>query len=150
MCSFHSELEENSNTCGEPLCDGMSLHVSGDILSYDKVAFMHSIVTTPDGDHCPLPFPRSAAKTTPVKTESYKDKDSDDGVMFQTGPGKIYNGVFYVVSREHKTPYKTGQFQMIKSIPGGAYAPSKSPPEKCFMAKDQAIALDFYKSGSNY
>jgi len=145
------ELVENSNTCGEPLCDGMSLHVSGDILSYGKVAFMHSIVTTPDGDHCPLSFPQSTKKTTPVKTESYKDKDtSDDGVKFETGPGRIYSGVFYVVSREHKTSYKTGQFQMIKHIPGGKYEVSPAPPEKCFVAKDGAIALDFYKSGSYY
>jgi len=128
--------------------------VKGDILHYDKVAFMHSTVTSPETDGCPLPFPgRGAASKTPAKVESYKGKDSDDGVVFKTGPGDIYSGVFFVVSREHKTPYKTGQFQMIKHTPGtaaGLYASSSSPPEKCFVAKDGAIALDFYKSGSNY
>jgi len=149
------ELSADSDKCGSPLCEGMSLHACGDIMRYDHVAFMHGLseATTLDG-YCPNKFPIYAEDSKIAKLQSSKDSydDDDDEPIFHCGQGDIYAGELSVVSRHHKTAYKHGKFQRIISTgPTDAYVKAKStPPEKSFVCKDGAIALDFYKSSGYY
>jgi len=157
------ELTEKSGQCGSPLCEGMTLVITGDILRYGKVAFMHDL-DYPDleGD-CELPLFRppvyppttpAPAPKTPAKVQYSKGGDDDgdgDKTNFLVGQGDIYSGTFSVVSRYHKTPYKVGTYQLVTAtgLPG-SYKSYTTPPEKCYVAKDGAAALDFLKSGGNY
>lgn len=145
---LHSELDEDSDKCGSPLCEGMVLQGSGTILEYNNVAFMHDLVEPQRDDDCDaLSLVPGAANKTPAKLQAY----SDDGAQWVSGPGHIYAGFFHVFSRHHKVSQKSGEFQMVKhSAAASRYTRSTELPGKCFVAKDGAIALDFFKSGDYY
>lgn len=151
-----SELHEDSSDCGSPLCEGLSLSVKGDILRYPKVAFEHSLATFLNTDGtCNLKTPlRSSHPHAAMLGEQsahlqrsrrqYREQDSG---RFMVGQGDIYSGTFWVTSRLHQLEDQTGQFQRViaSAADQDAYEPYGYPPEKCFIAKDSAIALEFYK-----
>jgi len=144
------ELTEKAGECGSPLCEGMTLVIDGDLLRYPTVGFIGSLAPVIADDDCkqddflPIVYPREAKKT-PAKVQDTKA----DEPVFLVGQGDIYAGVFSVVSKEHKTSYKTGTFQQVVAT-GDKYDSVNKPPEKCYIAKDGAASLDFIKSGGNY
>lgn len=77
----------------------------------------------------------------------YREQD-----RYMVGQGDIYSGTFWVTSRLHQLEYKTGQFQRViaSADDQDAYERYSYPPEKCFIAKDSAIALEFYKGPEPY
>jgi len=144
---------EDAKDCGEPLCEGMTISVKGKILRYGNVAFIKDLVNIPGGESygCPLTLPSyDSSKKTPVKLQYSKGDEEEEGPKFMVGEGDIYVGVFHVTSFKHKTPYKTGSFEMIKHTGNGVYTSATYPPEKCYVAKDGAAALDFFKSTGGY
>jgi len=149
--SVTCELHEDSNKCGSPLCEGLHLKAEGEILHYDNVAFIGDLVNPTEDDDCKArSLTEATKKTTPAKLQ-YSKSDGEEEINFKVGPGDIYAGVFHVVSRHHKMSYKNGEFQMVKHTGAAVdYNGAKTPPEKCFVAKDAAIALDFFKSGDYY
>jgi len=129
MCC--SELKDDADKCGSPLCEGQSIVVTGDILSYPHVAFIkHPEVTENDG-------------SKKVSALDYKDYEAPKCWL---GKAHIYSGTFYTVSRHHKIPYKFGQFQLVNVLKDEKYEHEKDIPEKAYVAKPNAIALEFYKN----
>jgi len=146
------ELTEKAGECGSPLCEGMTLVIDGDLLRYPHVGFIGSLApptfdadcATPD--FLPIDYEPEKKKTTPAKVQDYKADEPE----FLVGQGDIYAGVFSVVSKYHKTSYKTGTFQQVVAS-GDKYETVKNkPPAKCYIAKDGATALDFIKNGGDY
>jgi len=141
-------LTEKAGQCGSPLCEGMTLNLQGDILRYGNVGFIHGPFDRQVDEDCarypPIVYPKTPNKKTPAKIQY--SKGGDDGPKFLVGQGDIYAGTFSVVSRYHKTPYKVGTYQLVSST-GASYKEVSTPPEKCYVAKDGAAALDFIKSG---
>jgi len=141
------ELTGDSDKCGGPLADGMALIASGDILRYDNVAFMHGLseATTPD-QSCPNAFvtPGAESKKT-AKLQATVEEGDDEEPQFMVGQGDIYAGNFHIVSRRHRAEKAQGKFQrIVSSGPTSEYQLKRStPPEKSFVSKDGAIALDF-------
>jgi len=151
-------LKEDATKCGEPLCDGMTLEVKGYILRYNLVAFIHDLVEVPMTDGCPLKYPTydtaPAPAPAPVAAKLQYSKGGEDGgddaPNFKVGQGDIYCGVYTIMSAKHKIPYKDGHFEMIKHTAAiDTYVDALKPPEKCYVAKDGAIALDNHKSGGS-
>jgi len=152
-----SDLGEKSSKCGEPYCEGMLLKATGDILRYEHVAFMHGLseASTDEGSKCPLnyitPKVPAAKAQLQASTEEYAAHDDDDKPVFKHGQGDIFAGVFHIVSRHHKTPYKTGTFQRVVSTGETAkYITGSEPSKKSYVAKDGHIALEFFKGGNYY
>jgi len=142
------ELDEDSDKCGSPLCEGMVLQGKGTILKYNNVAFMHDLVETQKDDECLAMtlVPGASNNKTPAKLQA-----ADYGTQWVVGEGHIYAGFFHVFSRHHKVSQKTGEFQMVKHVGDASrFTRSSELPSKCFVAKDGAIALDFFKSGDYY
>lgn len=122
--------------------------ITGDILSYDKVAFIDALNPPTVEDAC-KPAIFQPLRTSPAKLQYSKgsnDGDDDDDTKFLIGKGTIYAGTFKVVSRYHKTSYKTGSYQVV-SATGTDYETASKPPAQCYVAKDGAASLDFFKSG---
>lgn len=145
------ELTSDADKCGNPLNEGMALIASGDILRYDQVAFMHGLseATTPDNS-CPNAFPTSDSLKK-AKLQATVEQDSDgEEVQFMVGQGDIYAGDFHIVSRHTKAAYPSGKFQrIVSSGPTNEYRLKKAtPPERSFVCKDGAIAMDFHRAGS--
>jgi len=136
------ELKDDADKCGSPLCEGMSLTVTGDILHYPDVAFtklpevteMDVATCTKDGTP-----PKGAEKASIQDYKEYETK-------YWVGPADIYCGTYYVVSRHHKVPYKFGQYQLVNVLPDTKYDPEHEVSEKAYIAKPNAIALEFYKN----
>jgi len=153
---FHGtcELTEKAGGCGSPFCEGMAIVITGDILTYEKVGFMKALNPNTLDKDCSADIFTSlptGEKKTPAKVEYSKGEDKDDGTKFLVGKGKIMAGTFSVVSRYHKTPYKTGEFQLVKSLDvPEKYEDHPTPPEKCYVAKDGAASLKFFKSSGDY
>jgi len=131
------ELKDDSDKCGSPLCEGMSITATGDILKYPKVAFVHHPEVTES--ECP----KEGDKKALAKAMDYKEYD---GPKFWLGEAEIYSGTFYTVSRHHKIPYKFGQYQLVNVLPDVKYEDCEDLPEKAYVAKPNAIALEFYKN----
>jgi len=131
------ELKDDADKCGSPLCEGQSITATGDILNYPKVAFVH---------HPEVTESSCDAKSGGAKA-SIKDYKEYDGPKFWLGEAEIYSGTFYTVSRHHKIPYKFGQYQLVKVLDGELYTDESDLPEKCYVAKPNAIALESYKGG---
>jgi len=146
------ELKDDSDKCGSPFCEGMSIEVTGDMLQYPYVAFLHK----PDAfdfdqsckDAVSGPLPDIDSSRTPAKIQDY---DYYEKPKFWVGKGEILSGTFYTLSRHHKMPYKVGQFQLTYALnptAENAYKPEHELSEKAFVAKDHAISLEFIKEDS--
>jgi len=145
------ELKGEASKCGSPLCDGMTLIVTGDILGYKSVAFMGSLADI-------LAEPRCASnqglslihkRAMPVRGAGASVAQADEpaeATTFKVGSGNIYVGTFWVTSRHHKTSYKTGELQFVVATgDAGSYRTEAAPPSKSYVAKDLATALTFFK-----
>jgi len=153
-----SELKDDASSCGSPLCDGMNLLVSGDILLYPRVAFMHKPEpleqddncdtvlanrTTPAPQHVPAGAP-AVESSGPVQTQAYKESTKP---KFWVGDGHVLSGTFRVLSRHKKIPYAFGQYQKVRpSAPVNKYDPVTELPGKAYVAKADATALQFFSS----
>lgn len=154
-----SELKDDASSCGSPLCDGMNLVASGDILLYPRVAFMHKPEpleqdhkcdevlaprTAPTPQHAPAGAPAAAESTGPVQTQAYKESTKP---KFWVGDGHVLSGTFRVLSRHKKTSYAFGQYQKVRpSSPVDKYDPVTELPGKAYVAKADATALQFFSS----
>jgi len=139
------ELKDEADKCGSPLCEGMSLTVTGDILSYPQVAFIkHPEPTEKDEATCKDAPTESKKKA--VKKAAVQDYKEYEGPKYWVGEAHIYSGTFYTISRHHKIPYKFGQFQLVNVLPDIKYLPEKDWSDKAYVAKPNAIALEFYKN----
>jgi len=171
-CALCSELRNEADLCGEPLCEGMTLFAEGDILRYPKVAFMggFSGVTADDDCHAinnPLRSSgrsgargaRKAVKAQIMKAPTLGEPKSqsaysgssgnEDDPVFYVGQGDIYSGTFWVTNKLKKLPFRTGQWQLVFAS-SNQYETKYHPPEKCYIAKDGAIALAFFPSDKDY
>jgi len=143
------ELKEDSDKCGSPFCEGMSIEVTGDMLQYPYVAFLHKPDEFDFDDSCKAalgPLPDVDSNKTPAKLQDYYEKPK-----YWVGKGEILSGTFYTVSRHRKIPYKLGQFQLTYALNPtneNAYKPERELSEKAFVAKDHGIALEFIKQDS--
>jgi len=143
------DSKAESSECGSPLCGGITLIVSGKILSYNNVAFtggVAEILTT-----CP-PETRSKSPLKALLERAAKGPVTpaqDAPAAYSVGSGDIYVGNFQVVSTKHKLPFKTGRFEQVIAT-GESYKAVTTVPEKAFVADDLTITLDFYKSGGYY
>lgn len=72
----------------------------------------------------------------------------DGGVQYYLGQGDIYSGAFLITGRHHKVPFKTGQYQLVFASNIVDPLPLDAPPENSYVAKSNAIVLEFYKSES--
>lgn len=151
----------------------MTLFAEGDILRYPKVAFMGGFSgVTADEDCVAINNPlRSSGRTgargarKAVKAEIAKAPkleepksqsaytgspgSSEDDPVFYVGQGDIYSGTFWVTNKLKKLPFRTGQWQLVFAS-SNKYDTQYHPPEKCYIAKDGAIALAFFPSDKNY
>lgn len=150
----HSELKGEASKCGSPLCDGLTLTVTGDILHYQSVAFLGSLADILAEPRCSINVGLSQLhnRAMPVRGAGASVAQADepaaaDDASFKVGPGNIYVGTFLITSRHHKLSYKTGELQLVVAT-GEArnYRTEKAPPSKSYVAKDLAHALTFFKA----
>lgn len=143
-------MKAESSECGSPLCDGMTLLVTGKILSYHNVAFTGGLAEIMIGCQA------GTRAKSPLKTvldraakgpESAVSKEAP--AAYAVGSGSIYIGNFQVVSTKHKLAYKTGRFEQVIAT-GESFKAASTVPEKAFVADDLAVKLEFYKSGGYY
>jgi len=87
----------------------------------------------------------SECKTSGGSKASAMDYKEYDGPKFWLGEAHIYSGTFYTISRHHKIPYKFGQYQLV-TVLDTTYEEESDLPEKAYVAKPNAIALEFYKN----
>jgi len=145
--ALHSELDEDADKCGSPLREGLTLKAEGTILRYGNVAFMSDLVDRNNDDDCKAVTLPGLSSKTPAKLQA---NAGDDGAKWVVGQGDIYAGFFHVFSRNGRVSEKTGELQMVKHIgDASSYTRSAELPGKTFVAKDGAIALDFFKSGGD-
>jgi len=142
----HSDLKGESSECGSPLCGGLTLVISGKILSYNNIAFtggVAEILTTCTPDTRAL----SPLKTLLDRAAQKPEAAQEAPAAYAVGAGSIYIGNFQVVSTQHKLPFKTGRFEQVIAT-GGSFKAASTVPERAFVADDLKVKLDFYKSGS--
>jgi len=143
------ELKEDADKCGSPFCEGLSIQVTGDILRYPDVAFPHRPERIDADEGCGAYFDASkkevTAKTAKAQYDYYEKP------KYWVGPAEIYSGTFYTVSRHHKIPYKFGQFQLVVGTSDAEeYDGVHELSNKAFVAKHEAIALEFFKEEGPY
>jgi len=154
---IRSDMGEESDSCGSPLCKGLTLVVDGLIMRYSNVAFAGALSEATDDGSCHSfghPFFDASKNNNGAQLQAPQADPSRLDVSeasYHAGQGDIYLGTFRVVSRHHQLPYHTGQFQrVVRSGAAGSYRATVAPPERSFVAADGAISLDFYSSGSSY
>jgi len=140
------ELKEDADKCGSPFCEGQAIVVTGDILSYPNVAFLHKPEPIDMDEDCKkaMGSARSAKIASSKPQYDYYEKPK-----YWVGTGEILSGTFYTVSRHHKIPYKFGQFQLVVGVDDDCEGVSELS-EKSYVAKHEAIALEFFKEDGSY
>jgi len=118
------ELEEDSEKCGEPLCDDLVLHGWGRIYA-DWKAAIEGKPTIAQDYHCkkdpvvPLSGPAKTEPSTPAKpanpaqvaaANNYYEKDEPE---YWKGTAIIADGYVNVMSCSKKVVYKEGKMQAV-------------------------------------
>jgi len=111
------EMEEESEKCGEPLCDDLVLHGWGRIYIDWKAAIEGKPTIKTDysckyTNGAPVPAP-ATAKTNPAQVASadgYYEKDEPE---YWKGMAVIADGYVQVMSCSKKTLYKEGKMQAV-------------------------------------